>query len=136
MIYAGYVRRTSGEELFVRILCKVFYDKTDVACIVHYHQQLEAGMMKNQSVRWEEMLTWCSRGRNICLSVQRSEKSYEPLTVLHDHLDVLRSGGFYPGFYVRHRTLNSIVSTQTKIQSLCLKESHHKAREDVDLLHI
>jgi hypothetical protein len=35
----------------VRILCKIFYDKTDAACIVHYHHQLEAAMMKNQSVR-------------------------------------------------------------------------------------
>jgi len=95
-----------GRNFFVRILGKVFYDKTDAACIVLYRQQLEAGMMKNQSVRWEEALTWFSRERSICLSLQGSEKLYEPLTVLHDHLDVLRRGKFYIEFNSKHANKN------------------------------
>jgi hypothetical protein len=138
VIYAGYVRRTSREEFFsVRILCKVFYDKTDAACIVHFHQQVEAGVMKNQSVRWEETLRWCSCERNICLSLQRSEKMSEPLTVLRDHLEDLRRGDFYPRSYVRHRNLNSIVIPRTKnSRGFGLKEYHFIPRECVDLVHI
>ena len=93
--------------------------------------------MKNQIVRWEETLRWCSCKRNICLSLQRSEKRFEPLTVLHDRLEDLHRGHFYPGSFVRHRNLNSIVSMRTKkSRDFGLKEFHYIPREGVDPLHI